>query len=119
MADQIGAATLGSVRSGARPASRRGGSLARLSRRRSTIAIMLCLPLIIVLFGLKLYPTLFGIYLSMLNRQMTEFVGLANYAFLLGRNTFRMVIFQSCLFAISAVILKAVTGFVMAHLMHN
>ncbi|MGE0420127.1 MAG: carbohydrate ABC transporter permease [Acetobacteraceae bacterium] len=103
---------------GASP-SRPTGSLARLTRRRSMTAVLLCLPLMAVLFGLKMYPTLFGIYLSMLNRKMTEFVGLNNYIFLLGRNTFQMVIFQSCLFAISAVILKAIVGFLLAHLMHN
>jgi multiple sugar transport system permease protein len=37
----------------------------------------------------------------------------------LKRNTFQLVIFQSCLFAISAVVLKALIGFVLAHLMHN
>ncbi|HWU39227.1 MAG TPA: sugar ABC transporter permease, partial [Candidatus Acidoferrum sp.] len=34
-------------------------------------------------------------------------------------STFRLVIFQSCLFAISAVIAKALIGFTLAHLMHN
>jgi multiple sugar transport system permease protein len=50
---------------------------------------------------------------------MTQFVGLGNFAFLLNRSTFRLVIFQSCLFAITAVIAKAVLGFTIAHLMHN
>ena len=100
-------------------APRRVGSLARLSRRRSMTAILLCVPLMVVIFGLKLYPTTYGIYLSMLNRKMTEFVGLDNFIFLLGRNTFQMVMFQSCLFAVTAVLLKAVLGFVLAHLMHN
>ena len=102
-----------------RAAPKRVGSLAKLTRKKSMTAVALCLPLMAVLFGLKLYPTLFGIYLSMLNRKMTEFVGLDNFVFLLGRNTFRMVIFQSCLFAISAVVLKAAVGFLLAHLMHN
>jgi multiple sugar transport system permease protein len=98
---------------------RKVGSLARLTRRKSMIAVLLCVPLMLVLFGLKFYPTLYGIYLSMLNRKMTDFVGLANFEFLLGRNTFQMVIFQSCLFAVTAVILKATLGFILAHLMHN
>jgi multiple sugar transport system permease protein len=55
----------------------------------------------------------------MLNKGQTEFVGLHNFAFLLRRDTFRLVIFQSCLFAVSAVLLKATIGFVLAHLMHN
>ena len=55
----------------------------------------------------------------MLNRKMTAFVGLENFAFLLNRQTFQLVIFQSCLFAITAVVLKAIIGFMLAHLMHN
>ena len=55
----------------------------------------------------------------MLNKKMTQFVGLDNFAFLLKRNTFQLVIFQSCLFAVTAVIVKALIGFVLAHLMHN
>jgi multiple sugar transport system permease protein len=55
----------------------------------------------------------------MLNKKMTQFVGLSNYAFLLKRNTFQLVVFQSCFFAVSAVILKATLGFILAHLLHN
>jgi multiple sugar transport system permease protein len=119
MADTTGVAGLGAVPANGPSTPRRAGSLARLTRRRSMTAVLLCLPLLAVLLGLKMYPTLFGIYLSMLNRRMTEFVWLDNFTFLLGRNTFQMVIFQSCLFAISAVILKAIVGFFLAHLMHN
>ena len=98
---------------------RKANSLALLSRRRSVIAVMLCVPLMTIIFGLKLWPTLYGVYLSMLNRKMTEFVFLDNYIFLLGRNTFQMIFFQTCLFAITAVIFKAILGFIIAHLMHN
>jgi multiple sugar transport system permease protein len=50
---------------------------------------------------------------------MTAFVGLANFQFLLKRHTFQLVIFQSCLFAITSVVFKALIGFALAHLMHN
>src|SRR6185437_6266725 len=60
-----------------------------------------------------------AIYLSTLNKAMTKFVGLGDYAFLLKRNTFKLVIFQSCLFAVTSVVFKALIGFVLAHLMHN
>ena len=79
----------------------------------------MCLPLIALIAAMVIYPALYAIYLSMLNKKMTQFVGLSNYAFLLKRNTFQLVIFQSCFFAISAVILKATIGFILAHLMHN
>lgn len=97
----------------------KGGGLRRLMRRRSTVAFLLCLPLIVLLVGLVIYPALYAIYLSLLNKRMTQFVGLGNFIFLLHRSTFRLVFFQSCLFAITAVIAKALIGFTIAHLMHN
>ena len=97
----------------------RTGGMRRLVRRRSTVAFLMCLPLILLIVGLVIYPALYAIYLSLLNKRMAKFVGLGNFAFLLHRSTFRLVIFQSCLFAISAVIAKAVIGFTLAHLMHN
>ncbi len=91
----------------------------RLLHRRSTVALLMCLPMILLIGGLVLYPALYALYLSMLNRRMTAFVGLGNFLFLLHRLTFQQVIFQSSLFAISAVLLKAFFGFILAHLMHN
>lgn len=92
---------------------------ARFMRKRSTIALLMASPLILLIIGLVIYPALYAVYLSMLNKRMTKFVGLSNYFFLWKRDTFHLVIFQSCLFAISAVILKATLGFIIAHLMHN
>ncbi len=101
------------------PAPRNTGSLKMLARRRSTAALMLCLPLIALIICLKIYPTLYAVYLSMLDRKMNNFVGLNNFIFLLGQQSFHLVVFQSCLFAITAVIAKATLGFILAHLMHN
>ena len=95
------------------------GSLRQLSRRRSTTALLLCMPLLLLVAGLKVYPTFYAIYLSMLNRRMTEFVGLDNFAFMLSRDSFQLVVFQSVLFAVTAVAMKATLGFILAHLMHN
>src|SRR4029079_8299792 len=95
------------------------GSLRKLGRRRTTTALLLCAPLILLILTLKIYPTFYAVFLSMLDRKMNEFVGLDNYIFLLSRPSFQLVIFQSCLFAITAVMLKALIGFVLAHLMHN
>ncbi len=97
----------------------RPGAMTRIARRKSTVAFLLCLPLMILIIGFVIYPAFYALYLSMLNKKMTAFVGLGNFAFLLKRHTFQLVIFQSCLFAISAVILKALLGFIIAHLMHN
>ncbi len=95
------------------------GMMQRFLQRRSTIAFLLCLPLILLVAGFVIYPAFYAIYLSMLNKKMTAFVGLGNFAFLLKRHTFQLVIFQSCLFAITAVMMKALLGFILAHLMHN
>ena len=97
----------------------RGSSLRALARRRSTIAVVMCLPLLIVIGGLVVYPALYAIYLSMLDRHMRHFIGLSNYWFLLQRQTFQAVIKQSVIFAVTAVILKALIGFLIAHLMSN
>lgn len=101
------------------PGPRQVGSLKQLGRRRSMAALALCAPLIVLIVGLKLYPTLYAVYLAMLDRKMNNFVGLDNFAFMLSRPSFQLVIFQSVLFAVTAVILKAFLGFVLAHLMHN
>jgi multiple sugar transport system permease protein len=97
----------------------RTGGLRRLLRRRSTIAFLMTLPLILVIVGLVAWPSVYSIYLSMLSKKMTKFVGLGNFTFLLRRETFQMVIFQTVFFAVVAVIAKALIGFVLAHLMHN
>ena len=107
------------VMASSRAATGRTGSMKRLAQKRSTIAFLLCLPLILLIAGLVIYPAVYAIWLSMLNKKMTAFVGLSNFQFLLKRHTFQLVIFQSCLFAITAVVLKALIGFILAHLMHN
>jgi multiple sugar transport system permease protein len=97
----------------------RVGSLQRFARRRSSIAFLMALPLLIVVGGLIAYPAAFGIYLSMLNRRMTAFVGFANYEILFESDTFWDVVFQSCFFAVTAVLLKALIGFWLAHMLHG
>ncbi|MCW3474252.1 carbohydrate ABC transporter permease [Limobrevibacterium gyesilva] len=103
----------------ARAAMAPPSGMRKFMRRRSTIAVLMAMPLILLIAGLVIWPAIYAIWLSMLNKRMTQFVGLGNYAFLLKRNTFQLVIFQSCLFAVTAVILKALLGFIVAHLMHN
>ncbi len=97
----------------------RPGGLRRFMRRRSSIAFLMCTPLIAIVLTLVVYPACYAIYLSMLNKKMTKFVGLDNFTFLLSRPTFQQVIFQSVFFAVTAVVLKALIGFVLAHVMHN
>src|SRR5690242_20357776 len=80
---------------------------------------MMALPLILLIATLVIYPTLYAIYLAMLNKSLERFVGLANFSFLFTRETFWMVVKQSCIFAISAVVFKALIGFCVAHFVHN
>jgi len=104
------------------PAVGAGGQrsgLHKLMQRKSTIAFLMALPLILLIAILVAYPAGYAIYLATLNKGMTRFVGFGNFEFLFGRDTFWLVVYQSCLFAITAVIFKAIIGFVVAHFVHN
>ena len=99
------------------PVRRRGLQL--FMRRRSTIALAMCTPLIAIVLGLIIYPAFYSIYLSMLNKAQTRFVGLSNFTYLLSRDAFWMVVEQSAIFALSAVFFKALIGLITAHLINN
>jgi len=101
------------------PAARRRSTVRRLMRRRSTIAFLFTLPLIVIIAGMVLYPALYSIHLATLNKSMERFVGLGNFEFLFRRETFWMVVKQSVVFAVSAVLFKALIGFCVAHFVHN
>ncbi|WP_422035127.1 carbohydrate ABC transporter permease [Reyranella sp.] len=100
------------------PTQQRSG-LHKLMQRKSTIAFLMALPLILLILILVAYPAGYAVYLATLNKGMTRFVGFGNFEFLFGRDTFWLVVYQSCLFAITAVIFKAIIGFVVAHFVHN
>ncbi|MGD9805303.1 MAG: carbohydrate ABC transporter permease [Hyphomicrobiaceae bacterium] len=88
-------------------------------QRKSTIAFAMTLPLILLITVLVLYPALYALHLATLNKRMTEFVGFKNFSFLFTRETFWMVVQQSCIFALTAVLFKAIIGFIVSHLVHN
>ncbi len=94
-------------------------NLRQFMRRRSTIAFLMCLPLILIISCLVIYPAFYSIYLSMLNKAQTRFIGLGNFQFLLSRDVFRMVVEQTAIFALSAVFFKALIGLITAHLINN
>src|SRR5260221_12103162 len=98
---------------------RRRFSFRNAMRRKSTIAFLMTLPLILLVALLVLYPALYSIHLATLNKSMERFVGFGNFLFLFKRETFWMVVRQSCIFAITAVIFKALIGFIVAHFVHN
>ena len=88
-------------------------------RRKSTIAFAMALPLILIIVLLVLYPALYSLHLATLNKGMERFVGFDNFTFLFSRETFWMVVKQSVVFAVTAVVFKALIGFCVAHFVHN
>jgi multiple sugar transport system permease protein len=88
--------------------------LGRRLRSRSAIGVLMCLPLILLIGGLVGYPFFYSIYLSLLNKRETAFVGLANFRYLLTVDTFWMVLQFSFLFTGLAVLWKAILGFTLA-----
>jgi multiple sugar transport system permease protein len=88
-------------------------------QRKSTTAFFMALPLILLIAILVVYPAIYSVHLATLNKSMQRYVGFGNFTFLFTRETFWMVVRQSCLFAITAVIFKALIGFITAHLVHN
>src|SRR5437899_12813976 len=91
----------------------------RLARHKSTVAFLMALPLIALIALLVIYPAFYSLHLATLNKSMERFVGLGNFTFLFKRETFWMVVEQSCIFALTAVLFKAIFGFVVSHFVHN
>ena len=80
----------------------------------------MALPLILLIAVLVVYPAFYSLHLATLNKRMTTFIGLDNFNFLLfKKDAFWTVVYSSVLFAVTAVIVKAFIGFVVAHLVHN
>jgi len=99
--------------------TRKRASLRTTLKRKSTSAFLMTLPLILLVLILVIYPAFYSLHLATLNKSMQRFVGLGNFEFLFKRETFWLVVKQSCIFAISAVFFKALIGFIVAHFVHN
>src|SRR5471030_1238369 len=99
--------------------ARKRSSLRSAMKRKSTAAFLMTLPLILLVAVLVIYPAFYSLHLATLNKSMQRFVGLGNFEFLFKRETFWMVVKQSCIFAITAVVFKALIGFIVAHFVHN
>src|SRR6187551_302769 len=104
---------------GATQPARKRSSLQKALKRKSTAAFLMTLPLIILIVLLVLYPAFYSLHLATLNKSMQRFVGLGNFEFLFKRDTFWLVVKQSCIFAVTAVLFKALIGFIVAHFVHN
>jgi len=99
--------------------ARKRASLRVAMKRKSTAAFLMTLPLILLIAILVIYPAFYSLHLATLNKSMQRFVGLGNFQFLFKRETFWLVVEQSCIFAITAVVFKALIGFIVAHFVHN
>ena len=100
-------------------AKRKPSGLQRAWRRKSTAAFLMTLPLILLITILVVYPAFYSLHLASLNKSMQRFIGFGNFEFLFKRETFWLVVKQSCIFAITAVCFKALIGFIVAHFVHN
>src|SRR3954453_10662992 len=98
---------------------RKRSSLRNAMKRKSTAAFLMTLPLVVLIVLLLLYPPFSSLHLATLNKPMQRFVGLGNFEFLFKRDTFWLVVKQSCIFAVTAVVFKALIGFIVAHFVHN
>ena len=84
-------------------------------RQKPRIAFLMCLPLILMVACLIIYPFFYSIFLATLNKAETKFVGIANFLFLFKRETFWLVVQQSIIFALVAVLFNALICFVSSH----
>jgi multiple sugar transport system permease protein len=60
----------------------RPSGLRRAMQRKSVIAFLMTLPLILLVVIFVLYPALYSLHLATLNKSMERFVGFGNFEFL-------------------------------------
>ena len=65
------------VLTGPLPARRRM-TMKKLVRRKSTIAFVMTVPLLVIIVFLVVYPALYSMYLATRNKSMERFVGFGN-----------------------------------------
>src|SRR4030088_2047526 len=92
---------------------RKRASLRTAMKRKSTAAFLMTLPLLLLIAILVIYPAFYSLHLATLNKSMQRFVGFGNFEFLFKRETFWLVVRQSCIFAITAGGFNAGMGFVL------
>lgn len=99
------------------PRGRRGS----LGRRDARLGYLLVAPIVICLLILVLYPFLFAIWISFTDRMVGSpgrFVGLANYAYLVGQPSFQASIVNTIVLVGSVQLLKLVFGLGIAMLLN-
>jgi multiple sugar transport system permease protein len=94
----------------------------RPAHRDTGTAFLLLLPLLVLVAGLIVYPFYRAVWLSFTDKLVgypERFVGLRNYAYLIGDDAFHQVIRNSLVFTVGSVALKVVTGLAMALVLNN
>lgn len=89
----------------------------QLRRRDTGTALLFLLPLLVLVFGLIVYPFCRAIALSFTDKLVgypERFVGLRNYLYLANDDAFRGVVRNGVVFTVASVGLKVVTGLAMA-----
>lgn len=89
---------------------------------RNLLGYLLVLPILIVVLGVTLYPTLDGVRLaftdaSLLNPGAVRYIGLENFTRLFSSDIFWVVLGHSLLLTVVAVTIQFVLGLILAHLL--
>jgi multiple sugar transport system permease protein len=86
-------------------------------QRERLLGVLLLTPACVLIFGLIVYPLLFDVWLAFSDSSLTEsgnFVGLANFAELLGRHDFWIAARNTAIYTILTCAVRLVLGVLMA-----
>jgi trehalose/maltose transport system permease protein len=103
-------------------APRRG--LTERARAERRLGWMLCAPAVIVMIAVTAYPMLYAVWLSLHRTDLrfpdrTEFIGLSNYANVLGASLWWQDVFHTAIITVVSVSIELVLGMILALVMHR
>ena len=101
---------------------RPAGLVGRVLENHHALGVMMVTPALLILAIFLAYPFGLGVWLSFTNAtigQAGRFVGLGNFRYLLGDSVFRVVVLNTTLYAVAAVVCKLVLGFLLALLVNR
>jgi multiple sugar transport system permease protein len=94
-----------------------------VKRHRDTgAAVLFLLPLLVLVVALIAYPFARAIWLSLTDKLVgypERFVGLRNYEYLIGDDTFHGVLRNTAVFTVASLVLKVLTGLAMALVLNS
>src|SRR3989442_1043996 len=92
--------------------ARRRSGFRKAMRRKSPFAFLMALPFFFLGGFLFISPPFYSTHPATLNKSMGRLVGVGTFLFLFKRETFWRVVQQSCFSPSTAVIFKALIGFI-------